>query len=120
MGESSQGPRGLSLIMNIADRHSVATTSFLDLAGTARYGEELLDVGREILRRGHALQIHLHPENFTREFFQARGLAPESGLRVATNIRSAELFRPCLDAAFDWYGKVSNEAPRACATLATA
>lgn len=112
-GESSQGPRGLSLIMDIADRHGVATTSFLDLAGTARYGEGLLDVGREILRRGHDLQLHLHPENFTREFFLARGLAPESGLRVATNIRSDELFRPCLDAVFDWYGKVSSEAPRA-------
>ncbi|WP_165070690.1 heparinase II/III family protein [Desulfovibrio sp. ZJ200] len=53
---------GIGKMMDIADNCGVPLTFFLDYPEAEAYGEDLLDVGREIFRRGHDLEPHCHPE----------------------------------------------------------
>ena len=59
-GRLNGGEWGIGRMMDIADRHNVKITFFLDFAEVELYGEKLLDVGRYIVSRGHDLQIHCH------------------------------------------------------------
>lgn len=53
---------GIGRMMDIADRHNVKMTFFLDFAEVEFYGDEILKAGRYIASRGHDLQIHCHHE----------------------------------------------------------
>lgn len=64
------GGHGLDKILEVASRHDVGTTSYLDYAEADIYGNTLFDVGREIDRRGHDLQLHLHQEFFSDAFYR--------------------------------------------------
>lgn len=66
-----QGGReaGIGAMMDIADRHGVPMTFFLDYPEAELYGESLLDVGREIHRRGHDLEPHCHAEYLMKRVF---------------------------------------------------
>lgn len=68
-GRLPEGQAGISEMMDIAERHGAALTMFLDYAEEHLYGEELLDVGREIHRRGHDLELHLHPQFLSADRF---------------------------------------------------
>src|SRR5215211_5686314 len=72
-GRFPEGEFGIGRMMSIAERHGVKLTMFLDYAEEHLYGDALLDVGREILRRGHDLELHIHPEFMPDGFFAARG-----------------------------------------------
>lgn len=53
---------GIQSMMDIAGRRGIPMTFFLDYPEAELYGEDLLDVGREIHRRGHDLEPHCHTE----------------------------------------------------------
>ena len=60
---------GIQTMMDSAGRHGVPMTFFLDYPEAELYGEELLDVGREIHRRGYDLEPHCHAEYITSPLF---------------------------------------------------
>jgi len=72
---------GLGYMMSLAEKYDIRLTCFLDYAERETYGEELLDVGREIARRGHDLQVHLHAVHFSDAFFSDRRVPRENDLR---------------------------------------
>ncbi len=51
---------GIGRMMDIADKHNIKMTFFLDFAECELYGDEILEVGRYIVSRGHDLQVHCH------------------------------------------------------------
>jgi len=61
---------GIGRMMDIADKHGVQMTFFLDFAATEVYGDELIDVGKYIVSRGHDLQLHFHPSMFPASFWE--------------------------------------------------
>lgn len=79
-GRLPGGQAGISEMMEIAERYGAALTMFLDYAEEDLYGEELLDVGREIHRRGHDLELHLHPQ------FLSADRSPALNPRAAWNL----------------------------------
>lgn len=59
---------GIGLIMDIADRYGLKVTFFVEVFNKYFFGEEeTRQVVETILRRGHDVQLHLHPNylNFT-------------------------------------------------------
>jgi ubiquinone/menaquinone biosynthesis C-methylase UbiE len=76
-GEYPQGRLGIGEMMDIADQHGVKLTMFLDYCEKDIYGEALLDVGREIHRRGHDLQLHAHLNFLDQSFWSKHNIKPE-------------------------------------------
>jgi peptidoglycan/xylan/chitin deacetylase (PgdA/CDA1 family) len=53
---------GTPLIMDILDENQLRATFFLEVLGAPLVGEtELMEASREILARGHDVQLHVHP-----------------------------------------------------------
>lgn len=77
-----EGPAGIGEMMNIADKHGVKLTMFLDWAESDKRGDSIRDVGREIDRRGHDLQLHVHTDYFSPEFWESRGARYEIDLNI--------------------------------------
>ncbi|MFG6327704.1 MAG: methyltransferase domain-containing protein [Lachnospiraceae bacterium] len=59
-GKVGGGEYGIGKIMDIADKHNVEVTFFLDFAECELYGDEIINVGKYIVSRGHDLQVHCH------------------------------------------------------------
>lgn len=53
---------GIGRMMDIADRHGVKMTFFLDFTEVELYGNEIIEAGKYIAGRGHDLQLHCHHE----------------------------------------------------------
>lgn len=51
---------GVGRMMDIADKHGVKMTFFLDFAEVELYGDEIIEAGKYIVSRGHDLQVHCH------------------------------------------------------------
>lgn len=51
---------GIGRMMDIADKHHVKMTFFVDFAECELYGNEIIEVGRYVVSRGHDLQVHCH------------------------------------------------------------
>lgn len=51
---------GIGRMMDIADKHHVKMTFFVDFAECEVYGDEIIEVGRYIVSRGHDMQVHCH------------------------------------------------------------
>jgi len=81
-GRFPEGDYGLERMMSIAEARGAPLTMFLDYPEHYAYGDSFLDVGREIVRRGHDLNLHLHLDCIPRGYFSQRGL-PE-GLDLNT------------------------------------
>lgn len=80
-GKVNNEELGLGLMMSLAEKCGARLTCFLDYAERDTYGEELLDVGREIARRGHDLQGHMHVAHFNDAFLKERGISRIIDLR---------------------------------------
>lgn len=98
---------GIGKMMSIADKAGIKLSFFLDYAARERYGEDLLDVGREILRRGHDLQLHLHPEAFSPSFFSSRSVSFQRDMRLCTK----EQCKCLLDYVLEAHSLVTAIAP---------
>lgn len=59
-GRRDEGEWGIQSMMDIAERYGVKMTFFVDFAEAELYGEEMIEVGRYIVSRGHDLQIYCH------------------------------------------------------------
>lgn len=51
---------GIGRMMDIADKYEIKMTFFLDFAEVELYGDEIIQVGKYIVSRGHDLQVHCH------------------------------------------------------------
>jgi len=51
---------GIGRMMDIADKHHVKMTFFVDFAECERYGDDMIEAGRYIVSRGHDMQVHCH------------------------------------------------------------
>lgn len=51
---------GIGRMMDIADKHDVKMTFFVDFAECKIYGDAILEVGKYVVSRGHDLQVHCH------------------------------------------------------------
>jgi ubiquinone/menaquinone biosynthesis C-methylase UbiE len=79
-GKYPAGRAGIGEMMDIADKYGVKLTMFLDYCEEHLYGEALLDVGREIQRRGHDLQLHAHLDFLKRDFWATHAIPAETSL----------------------------------------
>jgi hypothetical protein len=79
-GRFPEGRAGIGEMMDVADHHGAKLTMFLDWAETDLYGEAIRDVGKEIHRRGHDLQLHVHTDFFKADFWNAKGVARQTDL----------------------------------------
>jgi hypothetical protein len=74
-GENGSGTYGVPLIMDILEQYGFRGTFFVEVFCSYLLGEQ--EVGRVfqcIQKRGHDVQLHLHPvQRFYRDFLQGRG-----------------------------------------------
>ncbi len=91
-GEHPAGRAGIGEMMDVAERHGVALTMFLDYCEEPLYGESLLDAGRQIHRRGHDLQLHAHLDFLADDFWRSRGIKPERSLNEVDSLQAAAVF----------------------------
>ncbi len=91
-GKFPQGRAGIGEMMDIADRHGAKLTMFLDFCERDIHGEAIRDVGREIHRRGHDLQLHAHPDFMSNDFWAEKGLPRIGNLNETTPEQAAVLF----------------------------
>jgi len=68
---------GIGRMMDIADKHNIKMTFFVDFAECELYGDDILEVGRYIMSRGHDMQVHCHYDL----------LAPKVGKPAFVNVR---------------------------------
>ncbi len=61
-GRLDRGEWGIKSMMDTAERYGIKMTFFVDFAEVELYGEEIIEVGRYIVSRGHELQIYCHFE----------------------------------------------------------
>jgi SAM-dependent methyltransferase len=90
-GEYPEGRGGIGEMMDIADLHGAPIVMFLDYCERALYGNDILDVAREVHRRGHDLQIHSHPEFLSADFWTERGLNPPVSINTASEDQASAL-----------------------------
>jgi|TARA_B110000495_G_C23036268_1_gene618995 hypothetical protein len=60
-GKFGSESAGISEIMDIADEVGVKISFFVDVMAINAYGEEIIDVLKDIDSRGHDVQLHMHP-----------------------------------------------------------
>lgn len=59
---------GINRIMDICEQFNFKATFFLDIAECWTYGDEVIHkIGQRIIERGHDLELHIHPEHFTKD-----------------------------------------------------
>lgn len=100
-GRFPEGTAGIGEMMDIASRYSAPMTMFLDWAETDLYGDDIGEVGRQILGRGHDLQLHVHTDFFSEAFWNSNQIAPQTDLNLLTTSQAeaivAELVRRQVD-----------------------
>lgn len=69
-GRIDGGEWGIGKMMDVADKYNVKMTFFLDFAEVELYGEEIIEVGKYIISRGHDLQIHCHYNLLEKKIFE--------------------------------------------------
>lgn len=107
-GRQNGREAGIQTMMDIADRHGVPMTFFLDYPEAELYGEDLLDVGREIHRRGHDLQPHCHVEYLVKRLF---GLDDMWAVRLPT--ATPEQSRAIVDSLVERHAAITGSSPLA-------
>jgi hypothetical protein len=65
---------GIGRMMDVADFCGVPLTMFIDLAEIDVYGPEMAEVPRNVHRRGHDAQLHVHSNFFSPRFWDEAGV----------------------------------------------
>ncbi len=107
-GRQNGREAGIQTMMDIADKYGVPMTFFLDYPEAELYGEDLMDVGREILRRGHDLEPHCHAEYLMKRLF---GLDDRLAVRLPT--ATPEQSRAIVDACVKRHVDITGTFPPA-------
>jgi SAM-dependent methyltransferase len=107
-GRFPEGDFGLDRMMTIAERRGVRLSLFLDYPEFFTYGEAFLDIGREIVRRGHELNLHLHLDSFPRSFLEGlRKRSTSVDLNTFTDHAAAD----CVSSLLDLHSRVTATPP---------
>lgn len=99
--------RGLREMMEEAEKLGFRLTCFFDYCEYDLYGEKFLEVAREIVSRGHDLQLHAHPELMREETWLSLGVPKLHDLTQCSQQQAAALFKW----AIDLHARVSTRAP---------
>ena len=91
-GKFTEGRAGIGELMDIADRHGAKTTMFLDYCEEHLYGSALLDVAREIHRRGHDVQLHAHLDFMSGDWWIGNNIKREYNLNKLDANQAAATF----------------------------
>jgi len=108
-GRFPEGDYGLERIMSLVEAHGAKLSAFLDYPEFYAYGDALLDVGREIVKRGHDLNLHLHLDCIPRGYFAKRGIPEGLDLNTFTD----DAARACVDDLRELHARVTPDAPSA-------
>lgn len=73
-GPDAGSPMGVGEMLRMSRETGVPFAYFLDLAEVDLYGQDLIDVGHRIKAEGGDLQLHLHAELLSDEFWAPYGL----------------------------------------------
>lgn len=95
------GRAGIVETMDIADRHNVKLTFFLDVLEEVLYPQQIEAVARLIVARGHDLQLHTHPEAMPDAFFAKLGF-PRKDSNKFTRTEAAALFAQVKNIVAGW------------------
>lgn len=106
-GRFGQEEYGIGRLFDIAEKHNARLTCFLDYAEQHIYGDELLDVGRYIVSRGHDLQVHLHPEFLSSSIFEKTRTRRQNDL-FAVDREQADVL---INYAVQTHSEITAEAP---------
>lgn len=87
---------GISRIMDICEMHGFRATFFISVLEYLHFGEEAIkEVGKNIYKRGHDVQLHIHPNwKYDRRFMWEYTLAEQ-----------IEIIRDAKEIFFKWLGK---------------
>lgn len=96
-----RGRAGIVEMMDIADRHQVKLTFFLDVLEEVLYPTQIEAAAELIVRRGHDLQLHTHPEQMPRAFFAKLGF-PRKASNELSEAEADALFREVRNIVADW------------------
>lgn len=96
-GKHPEGQAGITEMMDIADEFGVTMTMFLDWAETDIYGASIDEVGQNIHERGHDLQLHVHPNFFSKEFWKQRALQPVTDMNRSSVDQSRVIAKEIVD-----------------------
>lgn len=107
-GKSRDGEWGISRMMDIADRHGIPITFFLDFAEVENYGNEIIEAGKYIISRGHDLQVHCHYDLLVDKVHQR---FPGIGLHYHTWYDNEEIAGFIVDYCIEQYHKCTNHMP---------
>lgn len=99
---------GIGRMMDIADKHQVKLTFFLDFAETELYGEDIIQAGRYIASRGHDLQIHCHYNLLEN---QVRNRFPEAAESYYTWYEDEAVSEFLVDYCLEQYRKCTDREP---------
>lgn len=107
-GRSKDGEWGIGRMMDIADRHGIPITFFLDFAEVENYGDEIIEVGKYIISRGHDLQVHCHYDLLVDKVHQR---FPGIELNYHTWYDNEEIADFIVDYCIEQYHKCSDHMP---------
>ncbi len=101
---------GIELMMSIVESHDGRISFFLDVCERERYGEKIDQVARAILDRGHDVQLHLHAEYVTDEFWCQLGVRRPTWGMHQYDVKAADAI---IGFAVDHYVALTGERPMA-------
>lgn len=96
---------GIGKMMDVADRHNIKMTFFLDFAEVETYGDEIIKVGKYIAQRGHDLQIHCHYKLLEKK---VRERFPNAGISYYTWYEDEEISGYMVDYCLKQYEKCTK------------
>lgn len=100
---------GISHIMDIADSHNVQMTFFLDFAEVELYGDEIIQVGKYIISRGHDLQILCRHELLSHKVLNR---FPNASQNYCEWYEDEEISAFIIDYCLEQYHKCTANSPR--------
>jgi hypothetical protein len=101
---------GIGLMMDLADQFGAKITFFLDVLERLAYGGEIDQVARNILHRGHDLQLHLHIEFLSPNFWNSLGYQHPTW---AMNLFDLQAARFLLDYGIGLFREMAGVSPLA-------
>lgn len=107
-GRIDGGEWGIGKMMDIADRYGVQMTFFLDFAEAEFYGNEITDVGKYIVSRGHELQVHCHADCFEDTVHKR---FPHADKRYTAWYEDSEVSQFMVDYCLEQYHKCTDKTP---------
>jgi len=88
---------GILRMMEIAEKHGVALSFFVDLCGYENYGQRLIDLGRQIYHRGHDVQLHAHPLEIDQVLWKKIGVRHQVDLATIDEVDALRVLEYLID-----------------------